>query len=95
MTYILCPGIVVSETDGDAHFISASTLARLYGVDICTCKVIGFSQRDRGDGDIFLGPKSDGNYSLEREIECQQNKLQKAAAAKPAAEAKAGHQEST
>lgn len=83
MTYILCPGTIVSESDGDVHFISASDLARLYGVRMCECKVLDFVN-SRNHTDIFLAPRSDGNYSLSKEIRCQQNKPRKAAAVQPA-----------
>lgn len=30
--YLLCPGWVTSQTDGQSHYIGAHQLARLYGV---------------------------------------------------------------
>lgn len=30
--YVVCPGMVTSETDGQMHYIDAIQLMRLYGV---------------------------------------------------------------
>jgi hypothetical protein len=35
--YVLCPGYVMSQRDGDEHFIGAVQLARLYGVPLNEC----------------------------------------------------------
>jgi hypothetical protein len=64
--YVLCPGYVTSANDGQEHFISSPKLARLYGVDLRSPNVVvdldhGFRHRP---GDICLGPRLDGNYSL-------------------------------
>lgn len=66
--YVLCPGLVCSITDGDVHYISASALAKLYGVRLGECAVASaYNFRER-PGDIYLHPQSDGDYTLKRKI---------------------------
>jgi hypothetical protein len=64
--YVLCPGYVTSANDGQEHFINSPKLARLYGVDLRSPNVvIDLSRRFRPrPGDIYLGPRFDGNYTL-------------------------------
>lgn len=76
--YLLCPGSVISRTDGDRHHITAVQLARLYGVSMDDCIVLSSDWsgpsgerrrnelRARADsGDLIaLHPRYDGNYSL-------------------------------
>lgn len=72
--YVLIPGIVISQTDGQAHYVSAPALAYLYGVDMRDCEVYepapywseSFYRiaNERIKGLIRLTPRSDGNYSL-------------------------------
>ncbi len=66
--FIVHPGFVWSKSDGQQHFISASKLANLYGVNMRECIVIspdrtedklGFEWRE---GDIDLYPRTDGKY---------------------------------
>lgn len=38
--YILCPGLVQSQNDGDQHYVTSLMLARLYGVDPRECLVM-------------------------------------------------------
>ena len=64
---ILCPGFVISKTDGDRHYISARELARLYCVRLDDCLIDDTANAGiRGivleDGDIRLYPRIDGNY---------------------------------
>lgn len=40
LKYVLYPGVVRSRVDGDVHFISASRLASLYGVDMRACLAV-------------------------------------------------------
>ena len=47
--YILHPGMITSETDGDEHYINALQLSELYGVNIRDCYV------DRPDCGDLLG----------------------------------------
>ena len=73
--YLVLPGRVYSRTDGDDHFISASQLMHLYGVDPREC-VIGelephgdYSRRPlgmRGDDMIELRPDYSGRYQIPR-----------------------------
>jgi hypothetical protein len=37
--YVLHPGIVSSAAEGKCYFVSASTLAYLYGVDFKECRI--------------------------------------------------------
>lgn len=68
--YVLHPGYVHSQTDGQRHFITSTELRLLYRVSrnavVVVChhspaKRIGF--RPRPD-DINLYPRNDGNYQL-------------------------------
>ena len=73
--YLVCPGHVISKTDGDRHYISAQQLIQLYGVRRQDC-VIRLerpswwpqSQCDRQDrleaGMIKLTPRHSGDYTL-------------------------------
>ncbi len=62
--YVLFPGSVRSIFDGNTHYIGYERLIRLYKLNPCQC-VNGLSQWCRSEpGDIRLGPRSDGNYSL-------------------------------
>lgn len=63
--YLLCPGYVISQNDGDRHFIGADELARLYGVPMSECSI--FDERIQmirnTDGLIQLHPRSNGDYT--------------------------------
>ncbi len=68
--YLLCPATVTSKTDGDEHYISASDIARLYGVPMSECLVrpspgsertLGWNEKH---GLVELWPRYDGNYKL-------------------------------
>lgn len=37
--YLVCPGVVSSQSDGTLHYINAHTVARLYGVDPRQCQI--------------------------------------------------------
>ena len=62
--YLLCPGWVTSQTDGQHHFISASRLARLYNVRMDECEVFEPDARPlaKHAGLIRLTPRFDGQY---------------------------------
>lgn len=66
MVYVLFPGSVVSETDGQLHHITAPQLARLYGVDYKKCKVVCPNTRGyrKQKDDVELRPSFNGDYSL-------------------------------
>jgi len=68
--YVCCSGNIISQNDGDIHFIPASRLPQLYGVkkEECYFPVSGELYKDFPDGLIPLYPRSDGNYSLEDAI---------------------------
>jgi hypothetical protein len=68
--YVLHAGPVVSQNDGDTHFVSASDLARLYRLKPGEY-VVAPHWRDplsKGwkapEGAIHLRPRRSGNYSL-------------------------------
>ena len=66
--YLVCPGTVISKSDGDEHFISAGQLMRLYGVKPTECVVMPTGSARRGwtepAGLIHLRPSYHGNYEL-------------------------------
>lgn len=61
---LLCPGRVRSKTDGDVHFISASNLARLYGVNMEECYIKSQTGGVDESRLIALHPQYSGNYTL-------------------------------
>jgi hypothetical protein len=65
--YVLCPGWIISKNDGDWHYISATKLAKCYGVNLRDCLI----QRPRRilhprfyPRMVFLEPRFDGDYRL-------------------------------
>jgi len=66
--YVLHPGYVISKTDGDEHWISASRLADLYGVGIGECFIDDPNRPQQLRGlppdVVHLHPRYDGDYSL-------------------------------
>ncbi len=65
--YLICPGKIISETDGDEHYISAQRLIELYGVNPEECKIVDSPQSAFGlkwNDYIELRPRTDGNYKL-------------------------------
>ena len=69
--YLLAPGHIISATDGDRHYINASTLCKLYGVKRAECIDLSRlldAQRRRVVSDCpdlpILAPRYDGDYSL-------------------------------
>lgn len=62
MRYVLHPGWVMSDSDGQEHFIGGPRLSRLYGVPLDRCvfgDTLGYRERE---GDVHLEPREDGNY---------------------------------
>lgn len=72
--YVLCPGMVTSQRDGQSHYIGAMQLARLYGVSLRECEIYepapwwprSFYEMavERQKGLPRLTPRYDGDYSL-------------------------------
>lgn len=63
--YLLCPGYVISQTDGDLHYISAPKLARLYGVNLNECVSDSDRLQSRNNQHLTkLFPRFGGDYSL-------------------------------
>ncbi len=67
MKYIIHPGIERSKSDGTLHYITASQLIRLYGVNLKDCII---SRENQGRKETYpdkcqhLYPQYDGNYSI-------------------------------
>lgn len=65
--YVVIPGRVISQSDGQFHYIDAPTLIRLYNVDPNKCVVKYKDERDLGKdfkGLIPLRPRRDGKYEI-------------------------------
>jgi hypothetical protein len=63
--YMLHPGYVFSQTDGDRHWVSADRLADLYGVPMGQCCIERCPTDGlRRGGLIHLTPRTDGDYTL-------------------------------
>lgn len=65
--YVVFGGEVRSKRDGDLHWIPASRVAQLYGLRPGSYRIgryePGFDVRP---GETALGPRNDGNYTLDR-----------------------------
>lgn len=66
--YIVRPGYVISQTDGDRHYISASQLMHLYGVQTRECVILRgpedrYKLRGLKHDLINLFPRFDGKYN--------------------------------
>lgn len=63
--YVLVPDWVFSKHDGERHWISAPTLASLYGVPLGKCVIDdGLGGFRSAPDDVRLGPRYDGDYML-------------------------------
>lgn len=71
--YALYPGRVISQTDGDKHFIDGPTLASLYGVSMRECMIVTTRMQyelgqkhllEKAEKLIPLRPRVDGRYSV-------------------------------
>ena len=62
--YVLCPGPVMSKSDGQWHHIDARTLARLYGVPMSECVVYDPRRQVESLGLIRLTPRYHGDYTV-------------------------------
>jgi len=67
--FVLYPGYVISQYDGQKHYISAIQLARLYGVLFSECVVVYLDSLSSLKGRDLSGlmplfPKEDGDYRL-------------------------------
>lgn len=64
--FVICPGHVISRSDGDRHFIGAGQLIRLYGVNPAECLISQENGLDRTTLDwtkyIALMPRYNGDY---------------------------------
>ena len=59
--YVLCPGYVVSQFDGQEHYVSDRELADLYGVKLQDC-MLETDRTRTDDSVIYLRPRSNGDY---------------------------------
>jgi hypothetical protein len=64
--YLVIPGYVTSQYDGDRHWVSALRLMHLYGVDprLCVVQYREFPGRIHDTSLICLEPRHDGDYRL-------------------------------
>ena len=65
--YLVFPGLVRSESEGDFHYISASQLINLYRVRSMDCKIVTSENDVKGIDWLkytILRPRTDGNYNL-------------------------------
>lgn len=63
MRFIIHPGAVYSQNDGQRHIIGVGRLIELYRLPPRMCVEYGRHMPDRG-GDVHLEPRWDGDYSL-------------------------------
>ena len=81
--YLLCPGLVLSATDGQQHHVGAAALAALYGVPLSECFVLPDAVNHAGRVDrqvllsrvvrgelVLLRPRHDGDYRLPEAAPC-------------------------
>lgn len=79
--YLICPGYVISKNDGQRHYIGATKLLRLYGIDqLNTLEYEIYDPEtwwpeseykraeERNSGMIKLLPQPDGKYELPKAI---------------------------
>jgi hypothetical protein len=70
--YVVVPGYVISQYDGEKHFIDGWRLIDLYGVDPDECLMIDLNRRAemmhaiQNLNLIVLGTRADGDYSIFR-----------------------------
>ena len=62
--YLICPGYVLSQNDGQTHYINSVTLVRCYRLRRGEYVVKGEHKGYDVSNLIHLHPKYDGNYSL-------------------------------
>jgi hypothetical protein len=82
--YVLCPGMVRSQTDGQRHWIGAFPLAQLYGVTLSECAIYEpvpwwpssfYAEAEkRHKGLIHLEPREDGDYKIPTTIDAARSK---------------------
>ena len=73
--YLLCPGWIQSQTDGDWHYVKANQLITLYKVNPSECIVMpkniaGYSPSDEL---IILSPKYNGQYIVPEKAPAHNN----------------------
>ncbi len=66
MKYLVFPGYVTSQNDGQSHYVSATDLMQLYGVDPKKCRINPPRITNLGARLIELRPRADGKYSLSK-----------------------------
>lgn len=72
--YVIAPGFVISQKDGQRHYVGAMALLQLYGVDARECRFYEPTpqwtpsmwryESEANEGLIWLRPRNDGDYSL-------------------------------
>lgn len=63
--FLVVPGPVTSQTDGDRHYVNAWRLMDLFGVRADECVILKSAfMYKKYEGLYFLTPQYDGDYSL-------------------------------
>lgn len=72
---VVCPGPVVSRTDGEFHWIGAKQLASLYRLPPWAYSVFDMDNPKSRAGrsltdpkEVFLHPRQDGNYDVHEAV---------------------------
>jgi len=66
--YLLMPGYIKSQTDGDQHYISPVQLKNLYNVPMSECLIYNERIASRIPENItILRPQFAGNYTLPKD----------------------------
>lgn len=60
--FCLVPGFVISQQDGDEHYIGVGALSRLYRVQLGRCRIHDYRIISQCEGLVHLRPRADGNY---------------------------------
>ena len=76
--YVICPGIVKSNTDGQEHYIGPMQLMKLYRVDPRECEIFEPAPwwpdtyyrmaEERHRGLRLLVPRPDGDYDVRKAV---------------------------
>jgi len=76
--FVCYGGHVTSESDGNTHYVSSISVARLYRVRIADCILMNENSNLAGfldKGKVILRPRSDGDYSLSNRISEQKERI--------------------
>ncbi len=65
--YLLKPGYIPSENDGDLHYVSPVQLKNLYQVPMNECLIFSGRTYRLNPQLIILQPQYDGNYTIPKD----------------------------